>query len=292
MNKSKHTEFYLKNLLDHPADFTIITRKNLGRDFGAYQCGSLYLHNKVGFAKIEKIAFFNDSMIYGKDFTWFSQLTRMNSDISSLYANFELGPHFQSMAFICNSKAILSPVFLNFWRNYYPTEIRKRVISRGELALSKSLLREDLLFGDLATELLSTETKKMTNIENQALIMFALDLLPQKNLFATILKTPDFPLKENLNLSSEMQQNLINLVVTSCNLSHAMGNYFSRNYNFPIKMDLLKFGTAGILDLQRLLTEMCIDQDEIQKLLFLYRYGGSFYSTKGWQKLFREYNVI
>lgn len=291
LNQSRDSELFRQSFQNFGDGLTILMRKNIGRDFGAYQCAMNYLNKKMKLAKLEKIAFFNDSIYYGKDFDWFTKLNELNSNVSALYSNFELTPHFQSMAFICDRNVINSDFFKSFWLNYYPTNIRVKVIKRGELKFSNLCIKSGFTFSDLATRLLSKEIKPLSEIEQQAVLMYSLDLHPQKQLLKTIMTIPEFPINQEIDISEKINFQLINLIVTSRNVSHALGLYFARNYHFPLKLDLVKFGTVGVLDIQKFLHLLNIEEEESQELIFLIRSGGSFYSATGWNKLFRDFQL-
>jgi hypothetical protein len=290
LNQSKDSEFFQLHLGHFGDDVTIMIRNNIGRDCGAYQCALNFLYKKVDLAKLEKIAFFNDSIFYGTEFSWFIKMNEMNSNITALFSNFEFQPHFQSMAFICDRNVINSNFFKSFWLKYYPSEIRTKVIKNGELKFSKLSIKSGFTFSDLATNLLSKEVKHLDEIDKQSLLMFGLDLHPQKNLLKSIMRIPEFPINQKMDISEEITFQLINLVITSKNLSHALGPYFTRNYHFPLKLDLVKFGTAGILDIMRIFQLLNIDVDESEELTFMIRAAGSAYSPTGWSKLFKEFH--
>ena len=292
LNKSKDSDFFRHSLEEFDRESTILIRENIGRDFGAYQCAVNYLGNRVDFANLEKIAFFNDSIFYGKEFGWFTEMDHSSSNVSALYSNFEIKPHFQSMAFICDRHVINSNFFKSYWSNYYPTDTRRKVIEKGELEFSTLCIASGHTFRDLATTMLLKEILPFNEKEKQSLLMFGLDLLPQKNIINSILTIPDFPINQEMKTSETIHKQLINLVVTSKNISHALGLYFSRIYGFPLKLDLVKFGTIGILDLAEHLQSIQIEVNESEELLLMTRAGGSFYSSTGWDKLFRHFNLI
>ena len=291
LNNSRDSDLFRLSLQRFGDDVTILMRNNIGRDFGAYQCAMNYLNKKVDLTKPEKIAFFNDSIFYGKEFDWFTKLNEMNTNVGALYSNFEFKPHFQSMAFICDQNVINSNFFKSFWSKYYPTEFRKSVIKNGELKFSTLCVKSGFTFSDLATTLLSQEIKPLSEIEKQAILMFGLDLHPQKNLLTSIMTVPEFPITQEIDISEKINFQLINLVVTSTNVSHALGAYFARNYHFPLKLDLVKFGSAGILDIQNILRSLNIEDDESQELVSMISIGGNFYSATGWNKLFRDFHL-
>jgi len=291
LNHSRDSDLFRLSLQYFGDDVTILMRNNIGRDFGAYQSAMNYLNKKVNLTELEKIAFFNDSIFYGKDFGWFTKLNEMDSNVGALYSNFELKPHFQSMAFICDHNIINSKFFKSFWSKYYPTENRTSVIKKGELKFSHLCLESGFTFSDLATTLLSQEIKPLNEIEKQAVLMSGLDLRPQKILLMSIMTIPEFPINQEIDISEKIISQLINLVVTSKNVSHALGFYFTRNYHFPLKLDLVKFGTAGTLDILNFLQSANIEEVESQELLFMIRSAGSFYSATGWSKLFRDFHL-
>jgi hypothetical protein len=293
LNESKDSQLFQNFFKTIEKNICVLTRENIGRDFGAYQCAVSYLTSIGAMDNIEKLGFFNDSIYYSNKFDWFVRLNNLDSNISSLYINHEQEPsHFQSMAFFCDRTVIISNSFKRFWSEYYPTEIRTRVIKNGELRLTKELAREGFIFHDLAMHLLGMELKPLTVVEKNTLLMFSLDSSPQKNLLTKILTQPNFPVTLETDLPDSMVRSLVNLVTTSKNVSHAMGHYFTRNYSFPLKMDLVKFGTHGYLDITDLLLSMKISHSEVHELIALLSKTGSYYSVSGRDKILRRFNIV
>lgn len=287
INRNSLTEEYVKALDNLECPITIIVRNNIGRDFGAYKTGFNYVINNNQFENLEKLAFFNDSCVYTNNFDWFAELDAMDSDVSSLFINTESLPHFQTMSFICNDKVIRSDAMMEFWKMYRPSEFRIKTIKNGEIQLSRTLTQANFLVDDLARK------KIIANVELFSLADFSNLITLYSNRDSHIAyfeKNIALRLKNNLDTKSEIQQ-LINYTLANFNNSHIFGTFLTAHFGFPLKLDLLKFGHTGLLELEYLLEKCKLDQDEITSINYEFRFSDKYKRSTGLNGLFNFFGL-
>ena len=119
----------------------IITRKNAGYDFAAYQTGFLEAKNKENY---KNIIFCNDS-VYGPFYSlknFLSDFNNSRNDVFGITDNIYRNYHIQSyfIAFKSNEKSLK---FLNnFFKNLDYLENKKDIVTEYEIGLSKKLTEE------------------------------------------------------------------------------------------------------------------------------------------------------
>ncbi|MGV3492115.1 MAG: hypothetical protein ACO1OG_12435 [Devosia sp.] len=118
---------------------TFIQRRNFGRDFGGYRRGVLHV---LDHHKPSRLLLLNDSLFYARRGLrpFFEQLIAGGEFIGAT-ENHELRHHLGSFALSFGPTSIADPRFRAYWENYRSTEIRPRVIWKGEADLSRLLLR-------------------------------------------------------------------------------------------------------------------------------------------------------
>jgi len=120
-----------------------IERPNFGRDFGSYQTGFMHLFKQGWETKCPRLLMVNDSLFYSKEnLAAFLQQT-INTDIEVLGAteNHEIEHHLGSFYISFHASVLQHIRFKNYWKRYANTDVRPKVIKRGEMKLSKTLRR-------------------------------------------------------------------------------------------------------------------------------------------------------
>ena len=133
-----YKEYIKKDLFD-----CYIERKNYGRDFGSYKEGFMYIYEKGINKKAKRIIILNDSVFYSKTHMRGFLKKLAETDIQALGAteNFEFNHHLGSFCISISKSIFNNKKFISYWKKYKLTDIRPRVIKRGEIELSKTLLR-------------------------------------------------------------------------------------------------------------------------------------------------------
>jgi hypothetical protein len=118
-----------------------IERFNYGRDFGSYKSGILRIQKQIGLSNIPRLVLLNDSVYYLEKETpeFLEKLLSTDTDVLGATENFEIRRHLGSFAISIGNNVLRNPKFLNFWKKYRLSDLRTRVIRRGEMSLTKVL---------------------------------------------------------------------------------------------------------------------------------------------------------
>jgi Rhamnan synthesis protein F len=257
-------------------DLTILSRPNIGRDFGAYQSGLRYVKTLPTFNLLKKIALLNDSVYYfpdSKDFV--KKMLHHDAEWQAMFVNFQYHVHAQSFFQIFNHNIFTHKNFTSFWDKYYPTNLRYRVINRGEVNLTKVLMDA----GYLPTAFVTAELLERSGLNHgiSAEEKFAIwegfefigaDLSPDS------VETHDLRLRRTF---------------TSLNPSHHVGVVSTRIVKAPIKLDLLRTGLVSLSGLQEVAAEAGVIDPEIRDFISEMSSKGSNSSIAGFHKLWREF---
>ena len=120
-----------------------IERFNYGRDFGSYKKGFLHIFQKGWHKNCPRVLMLNDSVFYSKKNleSFLSDMLSTEIDVLGATENHEIHHHFGSFCISIGSVVINHKLFRKFWSRYSNTDVRPRVIYRGEMGLSKTLRR-------------------------------------------------------------------------------------------------------------------------------------------------------
>lgn len=118
-----------------------IERVNFGRDFGSYQTGFLHLY-KNGWDKIcDRLLMANDSIFFAQEHlqSFMQSMIDTNKDILGATGNYQYEHHLGSFFISFRNDILRAKKFRKYWIKYRKTNIRPKVIQRGELGLSRVL---------------------------------------------------------------------------------------------------------------------------------------------------------
>jgi lipopolysaccharide biosynthesis protein len=127
------------------SDFSMF-RNNTGKDIGGYKDAYLYLH-KQGYLKlINKLVFANDSVIYPQKYIKeiFEKLVSSKAGMTGYSHVQEIHYHIQSFLFSCDKNLINDKLFIKFWNKYLPIDRRRYMIHKGEVGITKAVLKTGL----------------------------------------------------------------------------------------------------------------------------------------------------
>jgi hypothetical protein len=118
-----------------------IERFNYGRDFGSYKAGILRIQKQIGLSNVPRMLLLNDSVFYLEKETpaFLEKLLSSKIDVLGATENFEIRRHLGSFAISIGNSVLSNPKFLNFWQKYRLSDLRTRVIRKGEMNLTKVL---------------------------------------------------------------------------------------------------------------------------------------------------------
>jgi len=120
-----------------------IERPNFGRDFGSYQTGFLHIYKNGLEQKCTRLLMLNDSLFYSKaNLTAFlEQMITTDIEVLGATENHEIEHHLGSFCISINQGILQQTRFRRYWARYANTDVRPKVIKRGEMKLSKTLRR-------------------------------------------------------------------------------------------------------------------------------------------------------
>ncbi|MEI9907055.1 MAG: rhamnan synthesis F family protein [Actinomycetota bacterium] len=236
---------------------TIILRRNIGHDFGAYQSGITFLESKGLLLTTDQLLLVNDSAIY---------TPRSQALLDSFFETvkpwksltFSTQPEFHSQSYFLafGPEILKSEVFRQFWRDYYPTSLRHLVIKHGEIGLSRILI-------DAGWLPVTLDSKQSATLINPA--KHPLKLEERIALFSD--STGYTGVGE---IDSELVENRLFHELYERNPSQTLGPYLARTAGYPLKRDLLYGRLYSHRDIVRCLEECGIEGQELEELRELF----------------------
>ena len=120
-----------------------IERPNFGRDFGSYKTGFLHFYAQGWDRACPRLLMINDSVYFSSERMPKFLDDMMSSEIEVLGSteNHEFEHHLGSFCIAMSSKVLRGGGLKAYWRRYRLTDVRPKVIERGEMALSRALKR-------------------------------------------------------------------------------------------------------------------------------------------------------
>jgi len=277
INQSHFSDKLLPLLSTKPIE--ILTRPNLGRDFGAYKIGFLHAEKSGYLEDIDNLLFANDSMVYGPESIGFvNSMLKVDSPWNAMFVNQELYAHAQSFFQVFQKTIFKQLSFSKFWHKYYPSELRNSVIEKGEKSLSTVCFR----LGFYPTSYVSAEA---------------------------ILKHPEFAnftteerfaiyIRYNLSISDGTSLTSEDLIFMLChgyltsNITHYQGLLVARILKAPIKIDILQSNLSTIDGVSNAFISLGVEQDELVGILKVLLLNRALNYRKGFDKLWSSYGLF
>lgn len=123
-------------------NITLLSRPNVGRDFGAYKVGYLYAEQRGLLATAKHLIFANDSVFYGpRSQAFIHETLKEEHPWSAMFVSHQITLHAQSFFQRFGSELILHSAFKKFWHRFYVSEERLHNIYQGEFKLATTLIR-------------------------------------------------------------------------------------------------------------------------------------------------------
>ncbi len=243
------------------ANCTVITRRNIGRDFGAYKDGVLWLDEEVGLEKIERLLLINDTLLWINNGTEYIAKT-LQADWSALFLNLEVHTHAQSFFLSFSNRVLKNKEILKFWKRYVPTKYRRLAILNGEIKLSEVLIKEGFRCKSLVNPSLFESLNH--NSDNQKTINSLLGSLTLSEMggitppgvtsgrkIPMIEINPFHAVEESKTVKSlddsQIMESLVRLFSQFCNshAPHRIGLHLYVIFGFPLKTDIYKCYTLS-----------------------------------------------
>jgi hypothetical protein len=260
-------------------DMILLRRPNLGRDFGAYRIGIKYLQERSYFSSMNELMIANDSMYYfPKSDDFLDDFSKNSSGWASFFVNYQYHLHAQSFFIRFTEKEFLSESFINFWNNYYPSNIRPVIIKMGEVELTNVLRNSGFSLNAYVTYRKIKTSQKFQGLK-------------PVHKYA-IWNTSAYWEVDKITNSEEVHDLEFDFLFTRFNPSHHAGLLASEVLSAPIKLDLLRGGYAPLGALMEIAAKLGVANDELRDFESAMTSQGSNASLTGLKKLWREFGFI
>jgi hypothetical protein len=280
INKSKLSNAWIKQLEQYP--ITVISRENIGRDFGAYQSGVSYISSEYGLSNIESLTLANDTILFAKDsLEVIRETLNLPGDVKCIYLNLQQHLHAQSFFLVFSERVLKSTNFSNFWKSYYPSNERVHAINNGEVKLSKTLNKANFKF--------------VSYLNSEKLHEIFADFKPfsLSELGAIFdISGATSEIRKRTYLSSDYHKLQAERILVSQNASHLLGLYLFRVMSVPLKLDLMLRGFHSSSDLYEVLRTKGYSAEALSDYESMLYKQGSWNTIRGIQVLWRKYGFI
>lgn len=259
VNESDLSEEWIAEL--RKLNITLLSRPNIGRDFGAYKIGYLFAEQHGLLSKDHTLIFANDSVYYGPHSqTFLHDLLKEEHPWTAMFVNHEIHTHAQSFFIRLSSEIFTHASFRAFWHDYYPSEARKHTINEGEAKLSGKIMElGHVPYSHVSADriLSSSRFGEFTENEKHNLRRFS-----GVNRF------------RSLSLNQYELEQLMRREYLTANITHAQGTLASRVLGAPLKLDLdPRFVTQEALR-DTLLSLGCSTDEAYAAVAFILQPGG------------------
>jgi Rhamnan synthesis protein F len=239
----------------------LIERFPVGRDFGAYKRGLIWLKEKGKLSNADTLVLANDSMFYPRGFsTTVSEMNSLSEDWVAPFENFQFHHHAQSFFLLFRRPVFSSSCWQSFWDRYKPYSSRIHCIKKGEKGLTSALVKGGFFPHVVYNAVRVTTTlRSLTSAENN----------PSGGITELLLRLHgdrQTPLSRyNRNRSIEDAILNVGTLMHHCNPTHATGIIINVSLIAPIKRDLCY---RGICDLTQVVS--CVrgfSEEELQAMI-------------------------
>ena len=257
VNKSSQSPEWLAALTQ--LNITLLSRPNVGRDFGAYRVGYLFAERQGLLINARHLIFANDSVYYGpRSQAHIVELLKDEHPWTAMFVNHEFHTHAQSFFLRLSRELFSLPAFHQFWRDYYPSEARKHNIHEGELKLSLTL----------------------TALGHSPHVFINADRILSSSLFGdfteyekhTILRSLSAAEASQVSIERQAERQAIEALMRAqyltANITHAQGTLAARVLGAPLKLDLGPGSTPEVLH-ETLVALGCSAEEAATTLAFM-----------------------
>ena len=257
INKNRESARFVSALEENHC--AIMVRENIGADFGAYQNGIRYL-KKIGlYSNLKFLVLVNDSIfVTPKSQKSISKISDPTSEFNCIYVHHQGISHAGSMFLKFDHQTLSSNGFIEFWNRYFPYLNKRRIILRGEHALSKAVGIHQF---NPIVNLDAINSIKSHSLLNSELIQ----LLTWSRKSSSLTY---FYISKTIELSNWKE--VYSYTHSNLQISNALGLNISRVLSVPLKMDLMKLGLISANDyLLHARQAGCTENEvvELQKIL-------------------------
>ncbi len=117
-----------------------IERYNFGRDFGSYKKGFQHIFSMLDKSeRSSSVLMLNDSVFYSYSnlSNFIDAMSSENYEVIGATENFEIEHHLGSFCINFSKEIVENPKFQKYWNSYSLSDMRPKVIKKGEMGLSK-----------------------------------------------------------------------------------------------------------------------------------------------------------
>ena len=152
-----------------------LERVNFGRDFASYRAGFLHVFSKGWHQACSRLVMMNDSVFVSSQglARFLSDMRDAQVEVLGATENYEVEYHLGSFCISIAPSILEQPEFRRYWQDYRLTDVRPKVILRGEMRLSR-LLKRLVSSPEQFTALYSAERFTQMLVEDDTLVEFAL----------------------------------------------------------------------------------------------------------------------
>jgi hypothetical protein len=263
INKNRESAHFISALEEK--NCAIMVRENFGADFGAYQNGIRYLKKINFYDHLKFLVLVNDSMfVTPVSQECIAKISNPISDFNCIFVHQQGISHAGSMFLKFDKQTLFSNEFSQFWNQYFPYSRKRRVILRGEHALSKAVGIEKF---HPIVNLDSLNLFKDYTLLNSEVIQ----LLTWSRKSSSLTY---FYLSKSIEASSWKE--VYSYTLSNLQISNALGLNISRVLQIPLKMDLVKLGLASTSDYVVIAREAGCTESEITELQKILNTKGGF----------------
>ena len=257
INKSRDSARFVSTLEEKHC--AIMVRENMGADFGAYQNGIRYLKKIDLYTHLKFLVLINDSFfVTPTSQESIAKISNPISEFNCIFIHQQGISHAGSMFLKFDQQTLFSNEFSQFWNRYFPYSRKRKVILRGEYALSKAVGVEKFHPIVNLDSINSIKDYNLSSSEKLQLLTWS-----RKSSSLTY-----FYISKSIESSNWKE--VYSYTLSNLQISNALGLNISRVLSVPLKMDLIKLGLASASDYLLLARQAgCTENEvvELQKIL-------------------------
>jgi hypothetical protein len=278
INKNRDSARFIRALEEKHC--AIMVRENIGADFGAYQSGIRYL-KKIGlYSNLKFLVLVNDSIfVTSKSQKSISKISDPTSEFNCIYLHHQGVSHAGSMFLKFDHQTLSSNEFIQFWNRYFPHTNKRRIILRGEHALSKAVGVH--IFNPIVN-LDTINSIKSYSLRNSELVQ----LLTWSKKSSSL---TNFYISKSIDLSNWKE--VYSYTLSNLQISNALGLNISRILKIPLKMDLVKLGLVSASDYLVMAREGGCKSDEVLELQKILNSKGGFLTDSLVKRTLKIYSL-
>jgi hypothetical protein len=242
----------------------ILSRANIGADFGGYKAALEYLEQTGNYKKIKSLVLINDSIyVTPNSKKSLDKILDSKSSINCIFLHRQTIKHAASMFLKFEESTIQSQTFRNFWKSYFPYSNKRQVIRNGEHRLSK-IVGLDIFKPYVDIDSIRN-VKNKTFLPSEAFQVIEWSERTSNTAGRFI----------RAKISEKDYSEVFSYSVFNLQISNSIGLYLNRVLNVPLKMDLVKHGLVSISEFLERASKSGVPKGEVSELRQILEKRGS-----------------